>query len=188
MGKGGGVPSLKPGPLEKEQAKFLQTQRTGIIEPAQATLFAPALGAAAQGFDTSLGARDRQALEGQYNQARNNILQTGARGGLMQNMLTNTDNARAESVANAINQARQTGISRGLGALGPTAFPGAQSIIAGGQGAAQSEAQRIAQNAQNKIAGQQAAGQGLGSMLGGLGALAGGTGGMAALIPALAGF
>jgi len=174
--KGGGVPSLKPGPLEKEQAKFLQTQRENIIQPAQATLFGPALAAASQGFETSLSPRDRQTLEGQFAQNRSNILQSGQRGGLMQQMLSNTDTARAESVANAINQARQTGISRGLGAIGPTAFPGAQSIIAGGQNAAQSEAQRIAANQQNKIAAQQAAGQGKGGLIGGLGSLAGGIG------------
>ncbi len=175
MGKGGGdVPTLMPGPLEREQAKFLKTQRKNIIEPAQQALFAPALTAATQGFQTNLSAQDRQALEAQHNQARSDIMSRGTRGGLMQQMLTNADIARADTVGNAINNARQLGIQRGLAALVPSAFPGAQSVMAGGQAAAGNEMARNQANINAQIQAQQAAGQGKGATIGGLGSLAGG--------------
>jgi hypothetical protein len=166
MGKGGGTPSIKIGPLEKEQAAFLKSQRSGIIEPTQAALFQPALSAATQAFNTGLSPRDRGALEGQYNQARENILQRSTRGGLMNKMLTTADLARAESVGNATNQARQLGIERGLGLLGGAAFPSANNIVGGGQAAAQSEQQRRQAQAQMAAQNQAAQGQGLSSTLG----------------------
>jgi hypothetical protein len=162
MGGKGSAPSIGPSPLAKEQAAFLKQQRKGVIEPAQAALLPGMMAGAPQALSTSLDPRSRATLEAQANQARQNIMQSGVRGGLMQKMLGTADIARAESVANAANQARNLGSLRSLQLLGPAAFPGAGQVMQAGQAAAQSDEQRRLQNAQ--MASQAGGGKGEGMM------------------------
>lgn len=166
MGGGkGGVPSLKPGPLEKEQAAFLKQQRHDVIEPIQAAGIPAAMPGFVQAFQTSLAAPDRQAIEGQFKQSMNDVMAgAGGRGGMLRRAMTDVSRARAETVANAVNQARQLGISRSLGLLGPAGFPGASTVINAGNQAAATEAQRRFQNAQM----QAQAGSSKGGFAGGL--------------------
>lgn len=165
MGGKGGAPSIGASPLSKEQAKFLKQQRQDIIEPGQAALFPAALPGAVGALSTSLSAQNRQALESQHNQALSNIMSRGTRGGLMQRMMTTADLARADTVGNAINQARELGQQRSLGLLGPAIFPGASQTIAAGQAAAQGDEARRLQNAQMQAQAGQSKGAGLGGLM-----------------------
>ena len=171
MGKSSGKVKLPaPGPLEQAQADFLNSQRTGVIEPVQNALMPSALPAAIQGFNTSLAPPDRQTIEAQYKQSGQDIMnQAGGRGGMLRRAMTMNDLGRAETVANAASNARQLGIQRALGLLGPAAFPGANTVIQGGQAAASGEQARRAEAA-NAAAGSNA---GKGSMIGGGLSLAG---------------
>jgi hypothetical protein len=168
MGKGG-TPKVKIGPLEVEQAQFLRQQRENVIEPVQGALMPAALPGAVQAFSTKLEAPDREAIEGQYSQLRKDIGASGARGGLLRRNMTLADQERARTVSNAAVMARQTGIARALGLLGPAAFPGAQAVTAAGGQLAGGEQSRAAQNAQLQAQSQ----GGLGSALGGLASLGG---------------
>jgi len=172
MGKGGGKVKLPgPGPLETEQAEFLKGQRRDVIEPIQAALLPAALPGAIQAFRTKLDAPEREALEGQYAQAGRDIMSgVGGRGGQLRNLMSLNAMDRARSISNAAINARQTGIQRSLGLLGPAAFPGAQSVLSAGQGLVGSERDRANMAAQ--AASQQAAGKG--NALGGLMSLGGG--------------
>lgn len=169
MGKGK-VKMPGPGPLENEQAKFLRGQRENVIEPVQAALMPAALPGAIQAFSTKLEAPDREALEGQFSQAKNSIMdQAGGRGGFLRRAMTMNDIARAQTVGNAAVNARQQGITRALGLLGPAAFPGANTTLQAGQGLVNSEQGRAQMAAQASA--QQ--GQGIGSAIGGLASIGG---------------
>lgn len=168
MGKGS-TPKIKIGPMEIEQADFLRQQRKNVIEPVQGALMPAALPGAIQAFDTKLMAPDREAIEGQFKQVKNDVMASGARGGMLRRNMTLADTERARAVSSAAQQARQTGISRALGLLGPAAFPGAQTVIGGMGNLAAGEQSRAAQNAQLAAQNQ----SGFGSALGGLASLGG---------------
>lgn len=166
--KGAKIPTPKPGPLEIAQADFLKSQKANVLDPIQSALMPAALPAASQAFNTTLTAPDRETIEGQFQQSKNDIINNaGGRGGFLRKAMTQNDISRAQAVSSAANQAKQTGISRALGLLGPAGFPGANTTISAGQGLVGSE-----QNRMNLGAQQQAAqGQGMGSLIGGLGSL-----------------
>lgn len=168
MGKSS-TPKVKIGPMEIEQADFLRQQRKNVIEPVQGALMPAALPGAIQAFSTKLEAPDREAIEGQFKQAKQDTMATGARGGMLRRNMTAIDNARAQTVSNAAVQARQTGIARALGLLGPAAFPGAQTVIGGMSDLTGGERARASANA-NMAAQNQS---GLGSALGMLTSLGG---------------
>ena len=157
----------KPGPFEQQQAAMLQNQRENIMDPTQKALMPLALPAAAQGFNTNLTAPDRQTIEAQYKQSGNDIVnQAGGRGGMLRKAMTMNDIGRAGTVATAANNAKQMGIQRALGLLGPAAFPGANTAVSAGQGLVGSEQNRA-------LRGQQAAASqnaGKGQAAGGLAA------------------
>ena len=156
----------KPGPFEQQQAAMLQNQRENIMDPTQKTLMPLALPAAAQGFNTNLSAPDRQTIEAQFKQSKNDILSQNQRGGLLRKNMTMNDIGRANTVATAANNAKQMGIQRALGLLGPAAFPGANTAVSAGQGLVGSEQNR-AQMGQQAAASQNA---GKGQAAGGLAA------------------
>ena len=164
MGKSS--PKVKIGPLEKEQADFMRSQRKDLIEPVQGALMPLALPSAMQAFDTRLMAPDREAIEGQFNQAKNDIMAGGARGGLLRRAMTQADIGRAGAVSRAAVQARQQGIERGLGLLGPAAFPGANTTMSAANSLVGGEQSRNAANAQMKAQGQAQTGQAIGTLAG----------------------
>lgn len=168
MGKSG-TPKVKIGPMEIEQADFLRQQRRNVIEPVQGALMPAALPGAIQAFSTKLEAPDREAIEGQFKQVKNDVMASGARGGMLRRNMTLADTERARAVSSAASQARQTGISRALGLLGPAAFPGAQTVIGGMGDLASGERSRAGANA--KLAAENQSG--LGGALGGLASLGG---------------
>lgn len=154
----------KAGPLEQRQADFLQQQQTGVMQPIQKALLPAAMGPATQAFNTKLTAPERQTIEAQYKQSGNDIMnQAGGRGGMLRRAMTMNDLSRANTVSSAANQAKQQGIQRALGLLGPAGFTGANTNVQAGQslvGAEQNRAQMGAQAAasQNQGKGQMAGG------------------------------
>ena len=168
MGKSS-TPKVKIGPMEIEQADFLRQQRKNVIEPVQGALMPAALPEAIQAFSTKLEAPDREAIEGQFKQVKNDVMASGARGGMLRRNMTLADTERARAVSSAATNARQTGIARALGLLGPAAFPGAQTVIGGMSDLTGGERSRAAANAQMAAQSQ----QGLGSALGMLTSLGG---------------
>jgi len=159
----------KAGPMEQQQAEFLKSQKENVMDPTQKALMPVALPAAVQGFNTNLTAPERQTIEGQYKQSGNDIVNgAGGRGGMLRKAMTMNDLSRATTVATAANNAKQMGIQRALGLLGPAAFPGANTAVSAGQGLVGSEQNR-AQMGQQAAASQNA---GKGQMAGSLGGAA----------------
>lgn len=169
MGGGGkgGSPSIKPSPLDKEQAAILKNLeatvgvpiRNIVVPQAMQTLGGPGV------FQTSLPAPDREAIEGQYKQAQNQIMNTGTRGGQLQSRLADLSRDRASDVAGATNQARQLGIERSLGMVN-SALPNYGQQLSARSAAAQNDTERRLANAKMQASNQSAMGSGLGGLLG----------------------
>lgn len=133
MPKSGGAAKVEPSPADIQQAQTLKMLRETVMKPIIGATIGPATSALGGAFETNLTAPEREAIEGQFGQARENIIgQSGARGGMLQKQLIGLDTARAKDVSSAINQARQRGTERALTLL-PSAYPGANTTI-GAQG------------------------------------------------------
>ena len=127
MGKS--APQIKTSQAETNQANNLDWLQTNVQKPIVNTALPQALPALSQAFDTKLAAPDRQNIEDQYAQSKQDILNNaGARGGMLQQSLKDNMLGRASDIASAQNQARQTGITRALGLL-PAGFPGADTTL-----------------------------------------------------------
>lgn len=177
MGKGGGGAKIKASPAEVQQAANLKFQLENVQKPIVGATIGPAIGALSGAFDTSLSAPERETIEGQFGQARENIIgQSGARGGMLQKQLVGLDTARAQDVSSAINQAKQRGTERALTLL-PSAFPGASSTMAAQGNLARLGNERNVASAQQAAEGQRSLFSGIGGLLG-LGLGGGGGGGI----------
>lgn len=65
-------------------------------------------------FATTLSAADRAPYEGQFNQAKASLMNTGMRGGQLRSQMAGLERDRATAIAGASNQAKQLGIGRAL--------------------------------------------------------------------------
>jgi hypothetical protein len=122
-------------------------------------------------FQTTLSAADRAPIEGQYNQAKKSLMDTAVGGGQLRRSMRGLERDRATTIANAANQARQTGIGRALQFGG-----GAMPSMASNAGLEQSAMGGLGNAAnmfnQRQQANQQASSQssaGWGQLAGGLG-------------------
>ena len=172
MGGKGGAPKIKTSPLEQAQADIArrQDQRAQLMEqqwidPIRGVVTPQILQALGTNpFQTSLGAADRHTLEAQYNQAKTNTMNSAAPGGMLRSQLGGLERDRANSIAGAANQAKQTGLNRALqfagGALPTQGTIAGQenSAMSGLQAANASAATRAQQNYENQA--RQAAGKG----------------------------
>lgn len=116
-------------------------------------------------YQTTLPANDRQTIEGQYSQARNQVLNSGTRGGQLQSRLAGLSRDRATAVSGATIDARQRGIERALG-LVPSAIPNAGQQMGTRAQLGSNEQNRLNTIAQMKAQASQSQGAGLGSLLG----------------------
>ena len=162
MGKGGGGVKVKTSPLEQASANIANRQdaraqlmEKEFIDPIRGLVTPQILGALGTNpFETSLSAAGRHGLESQFNQAKSNLMNTAAPGGLLRSQMAGLERDRALGIAGAQDAARQQGIGRALqfagGALPSQAGTAAQtqSAMQGLQGANASASQRAIQNAQ----------------------------------------
>jgi hypothetical protein len=193
---GGKAPKVKTSPSETAMADIAKRQdlRSQMLEKTyldplmqqQFPMIQEAL--ATNPFRTTLSAADRAPIEGQYNQARQSLMNTAIPGGQLRRSMQGLERDRAQSIASAANQARQLGIGRALQLSSGTMPTMAsttgleQSAMSGLGNAAQMFNQR--QQSQQQAGAQSAAGWGslaggaLGSIWGpigtGLGSMAGG--------------
>jgi hypothetical protein len=172
-GTGGGSPTIPQSPSDKAQAKILEALeksvgvpiRNAVVPQALQTLGGPGV------YQTELPATDRGTIEGQYSQARNQILNTGTRGGQLQSRLADLSRDRANAVSGATIDARQRGIERALG-LVPAAIPNAGQQMSTRSALGSNEQNRLNTIAQMNAQASQSQGAGIGSLLGaGLGLL-----------------
>lgn len=162
-----GSPSIPNSPSDKAQAKILTELektvgvpiRNVVMPQALQTLGGPGV------FQTELPATDRQAIEDQFSQAKNSILNSGTRGGQLNAQLANNARDRATAVSGATIDARQRGIERALG-LVPSAIPNAATQMNARSQSASTEQARLNANAQMEAQQQAAKGQGIGGLLG----------------------
>ena len=165
-GKGGG--GIPGSPMDKEQAKKLRSVEKDIGAPTRKLVAPQALEALTtnNAFQTSLPASARQGIEGQFAQAKNDIMAgAGGRGGMLRNALVNNANTRAGTIAKATDDYRQMGIQRAMDTLVPAAIPDAKTQAGQASSIANNQMQRNMAQAQSDAQGQQ-------SMMGGLGAIA----------------
>lgn len=177
MGKGGKklkIPQQQPGPLETEQAAALRGFRTGFQEPLRGQLQPEIFQGFRQAglFTPQISPFERDVAAKQFGATKENLLQTSpARGGRLQAQMLGLDRGLAETVSGLGAQAQARAQDR-LASLLPSAFPSAATTIGAGEQLAGGERARTAQNIQNRIAGQQALGGGIGGLIGsGLGLL-----------------
>ena len=178
MGKS--APKIKPSPYETTMADIAKKQQAraeylqGSFEDPLRGLMQPQIAQALgqNPFSTKLSAADRHAYEGQYNQAKQNIMNTAAPGGLLRSQLGGLERDRANAISGAASAARQTGLQRALGAAAGT-LPGAQmtnalsgQAMSGLGNAAQMGNQRNMMQAQMNNAEKGSKGSGIGSLLG----------------------
>lgn len=180
MGKGGGGVKVKTSPLEQIQADIAKRQDTRAqtmeqqwVDPIRGAVTPNILTALGTNpFLTTLSGPERSVYEGQYNQAKNALMNTAARGGQLRSQMLGLERDRANAIAGASQQARERGINRALqfagGAL-PTAQGVNQQSATALQGlgqANQSASQRAVQQAQMQQQAEGAKGQGIGSLIG----------------------
>lgn len=171
------APKVKTSPLEQATADIArrqdtraQTMESEYLDPIRGIVTPQILEALGQNpFQTSLSAANRGTLESQYGQARNAAMNTGARGGMLRSMMTGLERDRAQSISQAVSQARELGIGRALqfaGGAVPTAA-GTSGMegqaMTGLMGANQSASQRAMAQAQA----QQQSASGYGALAGG---------------------
>lgn len=178
MGKS--APRIRTSPYETAMADIAQRQQrraeqlqTGFEDPLRNQMqpqIAQALGQ--NPFSTKLSAADRAAYEGQFNQAKQNLMNTAAPGGLMRSQMAGLERDRANAISGAASAARQTGLQRALGASAGV-LPGAQltnamsgQALQGLSGANQTAAQRLMQQAGLNEQAASSKGSGLGSLAG----------------------
>ena len=161
MGKGGGGVKVKTSPLEQASADIAKRQdvraqlmEKEFIDPIRGIVTPQILGALGTNpFQTSLDATGRHNLESQFGNARRNLMNTAAPGGLLRSQMAGLERDRALGIAGAQDAARQQGIGRALqfagGALPSQAGMTAQSqgAIQGLQGANKSASERAVYNA-----------------------------------------
>ncbi len=183
MGKGsggGGSVKVQISPLEQQMADIAQRQDSraqnlemNYLDPLREIVTPQIIGALQTNpFQTKLSAPERAVYEQQFNQARNNTLNTGARGGQLRQGLRGLERDRAGAIAAAANDAKQRGITRALGFTSgavPTAAGTVSEALGGlsGMSAANSTAsQRALSQAQMNAQNQSSKGSGIGSLLG----------------------
>ncbi len=122
-------------------------------------------------FSTKLSAADRGAYEGQYNQAKQTLMNTTGPGGLLRSQMAGLERDRANAISGAASQARETGLQRALGASAG-ALPNAQLIagmsnnaMQGLGGAGELGTERHIKNAEAKDSKGSQTGSGVGSLL-----------------------
>jgi hypothetical protein len=165
------APTIKTPQAETAQANNLYWLQDNVQKPIIDAALPNALPNLSQAFDTKLAAPDRQNIEDQYAQSKQDILNNaGARGGMLQQSLKDNMLGRASDIASAQNQARQTGINRALGLL-PAGFPGADSTLAASGQLANLGGQRNAAQANLNYQQNQANAQQSQQLFGGLGSL-----------------
>lgn len=169
MGKSGGkAPKIPTSPLETEQANQIRDYYQGFQKPTR-DIVAPQVQAGFANNDLFSGKIDpyqRDVLEGQFRNAKNQILNTApVRGGMLQNAMTGLAKDRAMGVSGLLSQAQEAARNRLTGML-PSIFPNAAASQQAGIQLAQSDQNRLAQNTQMKAQSDQAFGQGLGGLLG----------------------
>ncbi len=131
-------------------------RQTGPLRSLTATNLAQVL-AGGRTDNLRVFAPEREAIEGQFTQARNNLLATGERGGLMSSNLNNLNIARAQAVSGLESDVRKNAFENslriGFGVAPSVVFP-TMSNAAGLFGQQQAMAQQQ----------QAAGGAGLGSI------------------------
>ena len=177
MGGGGkGGKKAKPSPLErtmgdiatKQQARAEQLQ-TEFENPARQIMTPQIMSALGQNpFQTDLSAAERAPLETQFDQAKASLMNSGERGGRLRSQMAGLERDRAGMIGAAVNEARQRGIGRALGAA-QGSIPNAatdlavqQSALSGLSAANQAAMQRKEMQAKQ----QQGKGAGIGSIAG----------------------
>ena len=177
MGGGGkGGKKAKPSPLErtmgdiatKQQARAELLQKE-FEDPARQLMTPQIMGALGTNpFVTELSAAERAPLETQYDQAKASLMNSGERGGRLRSQMSGLERDRAGMIGAAVNEARQRGIGRALGAA-QGSIPNAatdlamqQSAMSGLSAANQAAIQRQQAQAQQ----QQGKGAGIGSIVG----------------------
>lgn len=165
MSKGGG--SIPGSPTDKEQAKILKGLEANVGVPVRQTIMPSALETLGGPgvYQTTLPASNREAIEAQFKQAQNSIMNSGTRGGQLQSRMADLARDRAATVSGATNQAKQVGIERALG-LVPAAIPSAQSRLATGAQIGSTEQNRLNSQAQMEAQNQAGKGQGAASLVG----------------------
>src|SRR5262245_5050567 len=113
-GKGSKLPKVKPGPFEQAQADIARRQdtraqqlETEYLDPLrmqQMPMIQQAL--ATNPYSTKLEWAERQPIEGQYNQVRNALLNTGVRGGQLRSQMAGLERDRANAISGAANMAK----------------------------------------------------------------------------------
>jgi hypothetical protein len=169
------APKIKESASDKAQAAILSNLETSVGQPIRNTVVPQAiqtLGGPGV-FQTSLPAMDRQAIEGQFAQARKNIMNAGTRSGLMSSQLANLNRDRAGAVSAATSNASQRGIERALGMV-PAAMPNASAQLSARGSLGATEQARLTKQAEMNAQAQQAKGDAMGQMFGGFGSMMGG--------------
>mgnify|MGYP001583872793 FL=1 len=116
-------------------------------------------------FQTTLPAKDREAIESQYKQAQTNIMNTGTRGGQLRSQLATLDRNRAGAVSGATIDASQRGIERALG-LVPAGIPNAATQMGSRAQLGNTEQNRLTQQANMQAQADAQKGQGMGQLAG----------------------
>jgi len=171
---GKNAPKIKESPSDQAQANILNNLETSVGQPirnvvvpqALQTLGGPGV------FQTSLPAMDRQAIEGQFKQAQNNLMNSGVRGGMLGSNLADLNRDRAGAVSAATSNASQRGIERALGMV-PAAMPNASSQMSARGSLGATEQARLTKQAEMNAQAQQAKGDSMGQLFGGFGSLMG---------------
>jgi hypothetical protein len=165
MGKS--APKQKAGPLEN-QAVAQNAQLWAAGEPIRASVIPNAVNTLAtqNPFSTALPGSARGTYEKQFGQAKNSIMNSaGGRGGMLRRALVDNANSRAGAIAKASDDYRQLGIERAMGLI-PSALPNAAATMGGQQQLVSGEQARNKGNVAMQAQGQQATGEGIGSLAG----------------------